>query len=75
VCRRKGPQSTFVRVRYNNGSPTTLPKAEGRSAYCCPAEPCRDGLLVEKRLERAFKQRINDEARLRLAQEIECHQR
>jgi hypothetical protein len=47
----------------------------GRSAYCCDREDCKTGLLDKGRLSRALKQRIDDTARLGLAQELECRQR
>ena len=57
------------------GELTLDAKAQGRSAYCCDSPDCKAALLDKDRLSRAFKARVDEQARLGLAQELECRQR
>ena len=76
ACKRKGPQTSFLRVKRTPAGNLTLDaKAQGRSAYCCDDPDCKSALLDKDRLSRAFKARVDEDARLGLAQELECRQR
>ncbi|MCH8979920.1 MAG: DUF448 domain-containing protein [Armatimonadetes bacterium] len=77
VCRQKGPQSSFLRVRWSPDSArlTASGAGVGRSAYSCRSRPCTQAMLTGPHLARALKSDVPDGLKVALRQELECPQR
>jgi predicted RNA-binding protein YlxR (DUF448 family) len=75
VCRSRSDQATLVRVRRSAAGEPVFGAGEGRSAYLCERAECLEHPKAKERVERALRHRFGPDASLRLAQELECHQR
>ena len=75
-CRRKGEQSSFLRVsRDPEGRVVLLERAgkqRGRSAYICLRAECAEKALEKDRLPRALKGPVTEAEREDLRKEIGC---
>lgn len=64
VCRKKDKQENLDRIVLNkNGEllADSSKKLDGRGAYVCKTNECRDKLLKTRALNRAFKQNFSEE--------------
>ena len=64
VCRKKDKQENLDRIVLNKNGELlagSSKKLDGRGAYVCKTNECRDKLLKTRALNRAFKQNFSEE--------------
>lgn len=71
-CGKKAPKWEMLRFVKQDGniSVDLNGKQEGRGAYVCNDEKCREQLVQRKRLNRAFRQTVTQEEYARIAEEM-----
>lgn len=64
ICRKKMPKKELIRIVKTSTGKILVDrngKAEGRGAYICKSDECKNNLKKSKGLNRAFKCPVNDE--------------
>lgn len=62
-CRKKFPKNELLRI-VRNGSDFSVDetsKSDGRGAYFCGSEECKNKLIKSRALNRAFKQEVKSD--------------
>ncbi len=61
-CGKKFPKASLFRIVQNESGIflDETGKADGRGAYLCKSQECRDKLIQQRRLNRAFKKKVED---------------
>lgn len=71
-CGQKFLKHQLVRVVKNEKGITldTTGKANGRGAYLCNRPACREKLVMKRRLDRAFRQRVSQDVYEAVAEQL-----
>ena len=73
VCRQMKTKDELVRIVKNNASEIFVDKtfkAQGRGAYICKNDTCREKLVKTRALDRAFKCTVGNECLENLMKEL-----
>ncbi len=74
ACKRKGDQTSFMRIASKTLDVLTPGPSQGRSAYVCPQAACLDAALAKGRLSRALRLPLDIDQLERLRRNLACTQ-
>ena len=76
VCRERHPKQNLLRIvkNGNNFFYDKTQKAEGRGAYLCKSNDCREKFIKSRALNRTFKQEVPQEIYAEILIQIETNE-